>query len=376
DTIIVPEEAWVDWDATNQVWITNGEKFTETQTARIKSVVHYPADLFSTIAWHDGSPLSAADFVMAMIMPFDLADPSSAIYDESLVGAHENFMSSFKGYRITSTNPLVIEYYSNASALDAELMVKSLWPNYGYGEGAWHVMALGYLAEAAGDTAFTSAKADANQVEWLNFISEPSLTMLKGHLDQAQTDTFIPYANTLNTYISPAAAVARYANLQTWYTNQGHFWMGTGPFYLDAVSFNDGSATLQRYAPFPDLATKWESFSHDATPANLSINYTSGAPGSFFNITGANFPINSVAWVYINDQFVGTTFTGATGDFIFTLATTPQTSDGEYNVTVSVNPTADITFEIDAQAPLRPQEGNYKVIDLPQEYIYLPLVLR
>ncbi len=81
-SIEVPADAWVDWDATNQVFITAAEKFTETQTAKRKSVVTYPADLFETIKWHDGSPLSVADFVMNFIMTFDPGKPESKIYDE------------------------------------------------------------------------------------------------------------------------------------------------------------------------------------------------------------------------------------------------------------------------------------------------------
>ncbi len=35
-SIEVPAEAWADWDASNQVFITAGEKYTSTQTANYK----------------------------------------------------------------------------------------------------------------------------------------------------------------------------------------------------------------------------------------------------------------------------------------------------------------------------------------------------
>src|SRR5215213_2463356 len=57
--IDVPEDAWVDWDATEQRFITAAEKFPEGTTANVKSVVVYPADLYDTVKWHDGSPISA-----------------------------------------------------------------------------------------------------------------------------------------------------------------------------------------------------------------------------------------------------------------------------------------------------------------------------
>ncbi|HLF72927.1 MAG TPA: ABC transporter substrate-binding protein, partial [Anaerolineales bacterium] len=62
--IDVPEDAWVDWNAAEQRWITAAEKFPEGTTANVKSVVVYPADLFDTVKWHDGSPISVGDFVM------------------------------------------------------------------------------------------------------------------------------------------------------------------------------------------------------------------------------------------------------------------------------------------------------------------------
>ncbi len=40
--IDVPEDAWVDWDATEQRFITAAEKFPEGTTANVKSVVIYP----------------------------------------------------------------------------------------------------------------------------------------------------------------------------------------------------------------------------------------------------------------------------------------------------------------------------------------------
>ena len=66
--IAVPGDAWADWDAANQRWITVAEKYPEGVTALRKSTVYYPADMYDTVAWHDGSPISAADFVLLLIL--------------------------------------------------------------------------------------------------------------------------------------------------------------------------------------------------------------------------------------------------------------------------------------------------------------------
>ncbi len=83
--IEVPADAWVDWDAANQKFITAAEKYTQTLETNTKVTVTYPKDLFTTVKWHDGSPISVADFVMCMIMQFDPGKAESAIYDEAQV---------------------------------------------------------------------------------------------------------------------------------------------------------------------------------------------------------------------------------------------------------------------------------------------------
>jgi peptide/nickel transport system substrate-binding protein len=106
--------------------------------------VTYPADLFDTIKWHDGSPLSVGDFVMAIIQGFDPAKKDSPIYDESLALSIDAGLESFKGIRITSTDPLTIEYYSDSYNSDAELNIATLWPSSPFGlsgENSWPMFA-------------------------------------------------------------------------------------------------------------------------------------------------------------------------------------------------------------------------------------------
>ena len=74
--------------------------------------------MFETVKWHDGSPISVADFVMGMIINFDLGNPDSPYYDESKAPDLDQFLSAFKGIRIVSTDPLVIEHYGDNPSLD------------------------------------------------------------------------------------------------------------------------------------------------------------------------------------------------------------------------------------------------------------------
>src|SRR5512142_650652 len=118
DTITVPPDAWADWDAKAQKWITVGEKFPNGETAKVKSVVTYPADLFTTVKWHDGQFISAADFMMNAIQAFDGASKDSKIYDPAQEPYHQSVMTAFKGWKITSTNPPTIESYTDNFYMD------------------------------------------------------------------------------------------------------------------------------------------------------------------------------------------------------------------------------------------------------------------
>lgn len=264
DQVQIPSDAIVDWDAAAQKFITAGEKFPEGSTSKIMSRVVFPADLFETVKWHDGSALSVADFLMPLAVYMDRAKPESAIYDESALPTYEFFMSWFKGVRITSTDPLTIEYYSDLYYDDAELDVATLWPSSFWGlngENAWHIFAVSNLAEANGELAYSLDKADIAQIEQMSWVGGPSLEILKKYLDQAASETYIPYEAAFGQYITKEEAAARYANFLKWYEDHGHFWIGTGPYYLDKVFTTEKTLVLKNNVDFPDKADMWASFS-------------------------------------------------------------------------------------------------------------------
>ena len=64
----------------------------------------------------------------------------------------------------------------------------------------------------------------------------------------------------------------------------------------------------------------------------LIFNYTSGAPGSYFNVTGSDFPPNTSASLTANGVAVGAIMTDASGMFTVTLSTSAA-SVGMYFLT-------------------------------------------
>jgi len=261
DKIEVPGTAWVDWDPKTQKFITAAEKSPDAPiTAKTKSVIYYPADLFKTVKWHDGSNLSMADFIMGMIMTFDYGKADSAIYDEDWAPNVDAYLSYFKGVEILSTDPLVIATYSDNLLADAELDITSWWPTYTYGEASWEAIAVGNTAVANKELAWGAGQADRNKVEWISFIGGPSLDILAKDLDQAIADKTIPFAPTMSAYLTADEAVARYTSLKNWYTAHKHFWVGTGPYFVDKVDLNAGSAVIKNNADYVDLADRWSKF--------------------------------------------------------------------------------------------------------------------
>jgi peptide/nickel transport system substrate-binding protein len=342
DTIPVPDDAWVRWDAASGKFLTAKEYYTQTMTAKIKSVVYYPADLYTTVKWHDGSPISVGDFVMSMIEFFDRADPNSPIYDEQAVPNVESFLSSFKGVKIVSTDPLVIETYSDNYQSNAELDISSWWPNPGFGEASWDVLSIGNLAEAAGGCAYSPDKAQQKNIEQTSFVGGPTLDILAKQLDEAIANKTIPYAPTMGTYVTADDAVARYTALKAWYGAHGHFWVATGPYYMDKVYLTEKSLVLKSFPDYPDQADRWSSFAQ-AKIAVVGIippadQVMIGSPATFDISVTFNrqpYPASEIKMVkYL--LYDATNTVVATG-----LATAVE--DGKYQVVLSGDDTAKLT---------------------------------
>lgn len=261
DEIVVPDDAWVDWDAAEQRFLTASEVHSEPQTALRKSVVYYPADLYDTVKWHDGSNFSIGDVLMYAIMQFDRAKEDSPVYDKAQEGTFTSFMSAFKGFKIVSEDPLVIETYSDLYYLDAEWSVTWWWPYYLQGQAAWHQLALGLMAEAKELAAFSGDKAEQLDVEWLSYIAGPTIEVLSDQLAEVLESGEIPYAPTLGQYVSEDEIKTRFENLKNWFDKYGHYWIGTGPFYVERAYPVEGTLVLQRFADYPDPANRWDGFS-------------------------------------------------------------------------------------------------------------------
>lgn len=267
EEIPVPPEAWIGWDAQRSDFKTVADEHPEGVTARSRTRITYE-DGFLDRHWHDGTEMSLADLVLPWILSFARADEDSPFFDPAHVPRFQVYAEYFKGWRIVERDPLVIEVYSDQVMPDAENIVaqQALSPQ------AWHTLALGMMAEEAGDLAFSSNKADAEGIDWLSLISGPSLDVLKRHLSRAQDQDYLPYASVLKGMVgSDDEARKRYQALEDWYREYNHFWVGDGPFYLHSVHPVEKTVVLRRNRDFPDPASKWLDFSEPEIP-ELSLD--------------------------------------------------------------------------------------------------------
>jgi peptide/nickel transport system substrate-binding protein len=268
DSIAVPDDAWADWDAKTQTFITAKDRLANakaavakdpkaadggyTQTANVQMTVTFTPDLFKT-KWHDGSTFSMGDILMDMILNFDTAKKDSKIYDPSIAPVLDTFMSHFKGVKIVSTDPLVITTWDDKYQLNAESNIYSWYPSYAegylYGTASWSDLTPAILAEADGKMAFSLDKSGNAKIDETSLISGPTLAVQSTYLDKLVASGDVPYAPTLGKYVTTDQAKARYTALAAFFKAHGHLSIGTGPYFIDKVDTTAVSLTLKR---FPD----------------------------------------------------------------------------------------------------------------------------
>jgi peptide/nickel transport system substrate-binding protein len=199
------------------------------------------------------------------------------------------------------------------------------------------MMAVANLAEADQVLAYSGDKADALEVEWMNFIGGPSLEILSGYVDQAHEGSLIPFEGTMGDFVTAEEAASRYANLAEWYRLRGHFWVGTGPYFLDDVFLVEKTCTLKHNPYYIDPSDKWAGFAEPKL-AEVSIE----GPGIvaigeeaafdvFVTFAGEAYPANEISEVkYLLFDAAGE---------IVEVGNATAVAEGQYLVTLSADTT-------------------------------------
>ncbi|MCW4020699.1 MAG: ABC transporter substrate-binding protein, partial [Candidatus Bathyarchaeota archaeon] len=349
--IEVPADAWFSWNVDAKDVITAPP---ETY-AKAKIVVNY-GDVIGNVRYHDGSVMSLADWFAFWPLRFERANPASSVYDESYAPSFETFRTNFRGQRLVSESPLVMEYYSNYTTLEAEDMVTSGesaralpylgttalngWPDY-----PWHVVAVGMKAEDDGSLAFSSAKSKAKNIEWMNYLAGTSLPILKAALDDAEVNDYRPLL--VSQYASAEEAVDRYGKLADWYNTQGHFWVASGPFYLDLADFTAHIAVAKAFRDYTYAADRWAWLASPPIPeSSVELpEIVAGMAGNIVPGVEATFTLNLMTegQPYQNSRidFVKYLVIDTAGNVI-TDGEAVAGAEGEWAITLTESHTADM----------------------------------
>ena len=342
-SVTVPSDAWYGWDTANRE-VVNPPAGT---TAKVKVTVNW-GDVIGNVMFHDGTTITLADFLVTWPLDFEQADENSPYYDAGTVSDFQQFRESFKGMRVVSESPLVIEYYTDYINSEAEFILTSTtvlgrpgndrwrWP-----EVPWQVTAIGMQAELNDRLAFSAAKAATLDVEWMNYIGGPSLAILNEIVTQSISTPFIPFGEFGQQYISEAEASARYQSLKDWYDEYNHFWIATGPFYLEQVDFTGHSAVILAFRDYTYPADRWAHLAEPPIPVVSTDLPDSVVPG-----IEAIFTINLErdGEAYPNDRidFLKYMILDGRNDLVTFGEATPA-GDGEWEASVAPETTSAMT---------------------------------
>lgn len=281
--IAVPDDCWATWNATTEEWITAAEYKAANpswdQTANVKVVATYPDDLF-TVPLHDGSTLSLADVLMAMIMLYDRGTAGSPVYDEAAAEELATFLGTHKGQRIVSVDPLTIETYTDTWYMDADWNVAGYetctwFPMYGTYDwtGFWHMISAGWLLEAETKPsgaeslirlAWSRDKADELEVDQMDYTKGDTLDALADAVAYGKANSFMPYHDLISDVYTDfgltglaAEITARWTNLEDFAADKGHYWVGNGPYILKSVAPVAKVVVLEKFEDYPDEAGRF-----------------------------------------------------------------------------------------------------------------------
>jgi peptide/nickel transport system substrate-binding protein len=79
--------------------------------------------------------------------------------------------------------------------------------------------------------------------------------------------------------VSAEEATERYTNLAEWFRRRGHFWLGTGPYFLQRAFPVEGTVILEHNPAYAYPSDRWSAYSTPAFPTAVVDGPTEMAIG-------------------------------------------------------------------------------------------------
>ncbi|MFZ0547700.1 MAG: hypothetical protein WAM60_19795 [Candidatus Promineifilaceae bacterium] len=105
-------------------------------------------------------------------------------------------------------------------------------------------------------------------------------------------------------------------------------------------------------------------------PVNMSINYQSGSPGSYFTISGTHFQPDSIVSLVVNGVELGTVPSDAAGNFTALLATESADAGGYVLRAATGTLNGSVAFMLDPNSAERIQETDGTIFNIPAGIAY------
>ncbi len=219
-------------------------------TSSVMYRVTYSDEIFD-LKWHDGSSFSIADIIMAHITKTQLMDEKSSLYDEYYAQLHASDLDGFKGFRIVSEKPLIIDYYTDSFSHLASKTMKPLWVDYGSGQQSWAMAAAAQRSIKKGEASYSEGMSEYYGSVFLDYTKGDGNEMLLKNIEAYKNTAYIPYSELLSKYLTPSDASEQFQNILDFYKSYNHLSIGMGPYMITNVDALTPSLTLKAYEAFP-----------------------------------------------------------------------------------------------------------------------------
>jgi hypothetical protein len=212
-------------------------------------------------AFHDGSPMTVADVVYALGLPYRWSAADAPEYDSGVAKATALFRERLVAMRVVKVEtvvkkysdvefvyqvPIIEMYVDHASVDPTELTaVAPPWTAL-----PWHVIALLEEAARRGLGAFSRGDAARRGIPWLDVVRDPKTRdALAALVETFRAQGHVPPA--LRNDVTVADARARWTALKTFLEVHGHVLVTNGPYRLDTWSSDGAVLTVVRDLTYP-----------------------------------------------------------------------------------------------------------------------------
>lgn len=284
--------------------------------------------------WHDGSDITMLDVRHDIAQTWRRAFGDLSVQENALGAGDKAFLPKFKAFEFVDSDTFVT--YVDFFHLDAGEMadVGSWWP-----DAPWTVHEVMGGAMLDGALAADEKDADNLAIPWMDQTKGASIPILQEKLAELKLANH--KAVGLEGMITDAEATAAWTALDDFVTAYGHFFVASGPFWLESFDTATWSFTLKAHRDgYPFRADHWEAFRTPKIPV-ISLS----APDTVFSGTPAVFDFSSVVAGSPFDNIASQWFLKdlSTKDIIME-GTASQVGAGAYRIEIPAATTEQLLF--------------------------------